>query len=63
MRRYSRCVPVVALVLALLIVIPLAGCGGQNSSVYKPEFMPASEKLAETSGGDFTDELYREALA
>lgn len=72
MRRSLHAVAIVAILLALLFVMPLAGCGttggartseAQSSPLYKPVFMAASSKVAETSGQDFTRELYREALA
>lgn len=68
MRKPCLAVPAIVLLLALLVVLPLAGCGsgssaGVNSAVYQPIFAPPSDELAETAGQDFTEELYREALA
>ena len=72
MRYRSLAARLAAVVLALLIVLSIFGCGTAdnnaasgtgNSIVYKPVFVAPSKKLAETAKKGFTDELFKEALA
>lgn len=75
MRKYSGIALLLVFALAVMLVLPLAGCGSSttggasNSSnlsqeePYKPVFTDPAEKLKETSSPEFSEDLYEEAVA